>query len=408
MSFGRKVRKWIANGLLVLLGLLFATVLVEILGRLAPDILPQRVQDATGLVGQKGIGGFARVQASMITGDSYLGIKLKPDVDITLEGHPDFHSYQIQTTRLGFQDIGFRDMAEDSRPAYGVAVGDSFIFGVGVNIEDTWVQVLTALAGVRFINLGLPSASTMQYTRIMKRYGLALKPRLVLYEAYAPDIQDNVCFNAWLEQGGSDFYSSTEYRHRIQGSVQLYGFLPALRQTLSRHSVVYNLIKPVLIRILRPGSTGLVSHGLVYQEGGLDFVFEQPWSFDMSKPVIQNGWHLMKNAILEAKQAADEDEVEFIVVYFPRREQAYADVVNRLAGIYPDSRLAREPMNAIRQFCDASGISFLDLTPGFRAHAKQGEQLYFRQDGHWNERGNQLAAQLIYDYLKHESLLQDE
>jgi len=38
--------------------------------------------------------------------------------------------------------------------------------------------------------------------------------------------------------------------------------------------------------------------------------------------------------------------------------------------------------------------------------AREGRQLYFRIDGHWNVEGHQLAARTIYDYLAKSRLLQ--
>jgi hypothetical protein len=44
------------------------------------------------------------------------------------------------------------------------------------------------------------------------------------------------------------------------------------------------------------------------------------------------------------------------------------------------------------------------LAPAFSNHAKLGEELYFRQDAHWNPAGHRLAAQLISDYLDQQNL----
>jgi hypothetical protein len=44
------------------------------------------------------------------------------------------------------------------------------------------------------------------------------------------------------------------------------------------------------------------------------------------------------------------------------------------------------------------GVPAVDLTPGFRAAAADG-QLYIPRNTHWNAAGNQLAATQLFDYL---------
>jgi oligoribonuclease NrnB/cAMP/cGMP phosphodiesterase (DHH superfamily) len=62
-------------------------------------------------------------------------------------------------------------------------------------------------------------------------------------------------------------------------------------------------------------------------------------------------------------------------------------------------------MRLMLDFCAAERLRCLDLTPTFRQRAAQGEQLYFRLDGHWNAAGHALAADLIYEYLAAQGLL---
>jgi hypothetical protein len=46
-----------------------------------------------------------------------------------------------------------------------------------------------------------------------------------------------------------------------------------------------------------------------------------------------------------------------------------------------------------------NGIIVLDNLPIFREHSMQGEQLTFKNDGHWNSAGHKLAAEMIYRKL---------
>jgi hypothetical protein len=46
------------------------------------------------------------------------------------------------------------------------------------------------------------------------------------------------------------------------------------------------------------------------------------------------------------------------------------------------------------------GIPYIDLLPGFRRRAAQGEVLFFETDGHPNARGYALIAELVLDHLR--------
>ncbi|HET6278264.1 MAG TPA: hypothetical protein VFG08_05735, partial [Candidatus Polarisedimenticolia bacterium] len=46
------------------------------------------------------------------------------------------------------------------------------------------------------------------------------------------------------------------------------------------------------------------------------------------------------------------------------------------------------------------GIRFLDLTGPLEEGAARGDLVFFPDDGHWNARGNQIAAEAIVDYLE--------
>lgn len=90
------------------------------------------------------MGAYARTQASFFEGDPYLGIHLKPDVDLWVRGHPDF-SYRVTTSPpVGSLNMGIRDMLSDKKPC-GTAVGDSFTFGVGVNKEIAFLDLTPGL-----------------------------------------------------------------------------------------------------------------------------------------------------------------------------------------------------------------------------------------------------------------------
>ncbi|HWX76217.1 MAG TPA: hypothetical protein VNY32_02005, partial [Candidatus Acidoferrales bacterium] len=84
--------------------------------------------------------------------DSELLFKIPPNTDFVVK-HPD---YTVRfKTNLNLKDIGFRGGTLGG-PPWGVAVGDSFTFGQGVEQEETWAALLAKSLGHEVINFGIP------------------------------------------------------------------------------------------------------------------------------------------------------------------------------------------------------------------------------------------------------------
>lgn len=49
-------------------------------------------------------------------------------------------------------------------------------------------------------------------------------------------------------------------------------------------------------------------------------------------------------------------------------------------------------------FLDTKGIPYIDLLDRFRAEEEK-QDLYHFRNTHWNQNGNRLAAEMIFDYL---------
>ena len=63
-----------------------------------------------------------------------------------------------------------------------------------------------------------------------------------------------------------------------------------------------------------------------------------------------------------------------------------------------------QPDNLIVNFCREHNIHCLDLLGQFQEQGKT-RQLYALRDTHWNEAGNRLAADLIFEYLEKNQLI---
>ncbi len=100
-------------------------------------------------------------------------------------------SYTVSINQLGLRD---REIDPARRPECRiVAIGDSFTYGFGVNLEDTWVKVVEQRLrdsglDVEIINCGSPGAGPADYARFAKKIIPVLKPDLVLVCLLQDDI----------------------------------------------------------------------------------------------------------------------------------------------------------------------------------------------------------------------------
>ena len=206
----RRILSW--SGL-VALGILIGASLIEGALRIFPEAFPKRIQ---GIL--RG-GRLRSMLDSTRMPDAYLGVKLRPGLDVAIVEHGDYR-YRIKTY-LNYPDVGFRGNIRE-RPTIGLALGDSFTFGVGVDAGENWPEMLSKMADGNFVNLGVPGHGPPQYTRVLRKYGVALHPRIVLYAFTQNDVSDSKCYEQWLTAGGEYACPPTRgIRLRLRSS--LYG-----------------------------------------------------------------------------------------------------------------------------------------------------------------------------------------
>jgi lysophospholipase L1-like esterase len=62
------------------------------------------------------------------------------------------------------------------------------------------------------------------------------------------------------------------------------------------------------------------------------------------------------------------------------------------------NRLAQNAM--MRELCESAGIPFLDMTPALQRRVEQGDNVYFPDDSHFNELGQDLVAETLAAFLQ--------
>jgi hypothetical protein len=119
---------------------------------------------------------------------------------------------------------------------------------------------------------------------------------------------------------------------------------------------------------------------------------------EMTAPLYANLFTVLESM----HQTASKHGALFVFVYLPRREQVQARDWQRFRTFWnldPDDFDLDREASKLRAFCDEKGIAFVDTTPAMRAAALQ-HNLYIANDFHFNERGQAVAAEVIFEFMK--------
>ncbi|HEY7165487.1 MAG TPA: hypothetical protein VIB79_13055 [Candidatus Binatia bacterium] len=354
------MRETLQNLALVLFGILLVCLVFEAFPRIAPKrFVPPGVRDLGDAMERN------RQAEDFFTADSELGFKVPPNTDFVVK-HPDY-TIRIKT-HLNLKDAGFRGGILGG-PAWGVAVGDSFTFGMGVEHEETWSGLLAKYFQRDILNLGIPAQAPPQYTRVLKRYGLPMKPRIVFYGVYFNDLEP--ASNVSLESGEA---------------------VPFVRY-LRDYSYAFNLIRQSRLMSAAPLALAHTDNAeMSVDAAGLRRMLEdQNTHFD-------ERWTGVARQIDDAVTASQNAGAQIVVLYLPSRWEVYWDSL-KASNQFSDSMDVSQLRKALAQHCETHQLACLDLVSPLKTAANKGRHVYLPIDGHWTREGNQIVAEAIQSYL---------
>jgi lysophospholipase L1-like esterase len=370
---------------LVLLGLIFALLIVEISLHLFPGLLPLAVRQAVAIYNDSS---NTQDTYKPFVADDELIFVPQPDLDLTIHSGLELQ-YSVQTRRLDDTAVGFRDIGSID-PTYAVAVGDSFTWGTYVTAPETWSEQLQAHIHAPVLNLGVRGYGPSQYQIMTKEHGLIHQPKVVIWGFFA----------------GNDMVNSADYADWVAGGKQSPNYIGRVSVTpdfLSRYVRLYELSKLLLGSGLYQQRSSTLTTSMA---AGYDWTFyprDLQTLADGDLPQVAKGWVLTQEAILETVTAVHAANAELVILIIPAKELVYWPLIAPNLDNPQDFDLA-EPIRTLVNFCQQESLHCLDLTPTFIEQANAGAELYFRQDAHWSPTGHQLAATLLANYLEEQGL----
>jgi len=296
------------------------------------------------------------------------------------------YSNEIRVNQLGLRGPELEPSAADRIRI--LSIGDSFIFGVGVEDDETFVARLAEGLEERgqraeALNGGIPAFGVPDAVGWFERHGATLDPDIVILGIFlgndlvdaSPDREPIVVVDGLLTpQDSPRGLRAWLYRHSqlyvaLKSLSEQPGFLP-LRQRLG-------LGEPWRVRVLR-------------EEYG---IYKKTAASDLASAIAATDEALGVIAALAAR-----NDFDLLAMLIPSEIQLDPDRWQAgLAslGLNPRDYDPDVPTRIFHGLLARHDIPTLDLTPVLTAKLAAGASLYFKFDRHWTAAGHAAAAQAL-------------
>jgi hypothetical protein len=324
----------------------------------------------------------------------------KPIVSIDASGEP------RQTDEAGFCNP--RGSYAERESIDVIAIGDSFTFCHGVEATDAWPYVLGERAGLSSYNLGRGGSGLYEYLQLLKHFGLAKRPRVVVMNVYAGnDLRDAAYY---AEYRDALVATGEPPRDELQPAV------PWLTHgAVGRHSYAFNFLGAFVTRAAArsrdpDGRSGIdFRYTLELEDGPVPFNVENR---DRDEVVFarrladrQVSLELWEPALRTFVELARDHGFTPVVAYTPSAHAAHGDRTRFHDGSLEPELAAFGA--AQRAFLAAKaaelGYVFHDLTPDLRAAAARSTSnalLYDPESVHLTPDGNAVVAESLAALLE--------
>jgi len=297
---------------------------------------------------------------------------------------------------VSFNSVGMRDREHTFEKRAGtfriLLLGDSFMEALQVPADSMLASLmerdLTRAAGrpVEVINGGVSGWGTGDELRYLTRYGLAYHPDLVVVAmTLHNDISDNLRREWYTVRDGGLADRDPQPMSWFQFKVLEWKAFVATRFQL------YQIWRRVRHgREIQQIGTALNSHVIK--------LFTVP-----SPPDIALGWQLTDRLLAAIRDTSKAAGSQMAVVLLPLKYQladsTFANLVKH-AAMPPDRMAMYQPQTMICAMADSLRIPVIDLLPAFQQWTAAGKApLYLDWDGHWNDAGHRLAADVVVQDL---------
>lgn len=386
---------------IIIVWLVAVVVLLELGLRLFADVLPPRLGEAAHIA-MHGLPFPEPWERAWVRNPDHYFV-LKPGLVNALQfGSPSvrFEASTIELWAGG--GIGFRTRPVDYF-VDAVVLGDSFAFCF-TERADCWVTHLERDTGLGIVNLGQPGTGSHSHTLILQGFGAPLKPRLILWQFFGNDFNDDYgLFSANGKLAPIEDEASAGDDDGGDGG--------EIRAWLRTRSALYAVLESVLPgweSYRDPNAAKFDERYAATLPSGEQLRFGQRYeaeAMDMSRAVNQAGYEISRAAFTSAQELVSTWGGQLVVLLLPTREEVYESYTAAALGGELDA--IRSARLAMLDLCGELQLVCYDALGDLRERAAAGELLYYADDLHLNPLGNRVYAELLRAWLDENGLLAD-
>jgi len=327
-------------------------------------------------------------------------------------------TFRIPVAENEFKDVyteisrqGFRDRVYGPKEPGEFRIlmlGDSFIFGRATEMEDSIPRQLERVlverlpgSRIQVINGGISGTGPWQQHGMLRERGFDLQPDLVIQSVYpGNDIGDSLLRVGKHLQSmmGWEYGRLNQFRNRHRPVV-------AAHFWLDRHSHLYNGLRGSVIH--EDGVIALGRHVRgVFELKELSWEINHPRvpsmepSLEEWYPELALGFDLLTEDILAIRDDCHRRGIPYVVFAIPNFHDISEGAFEFFAQLAGET-VAYErgkPLWKLQDFFEREGVSFVDIWNPLDAYSNPAD-IYYVKDGHFNEVGCRIVAELIADAL---------
>lgn len=293
---------------------------------------------------------------------------------------------------VSFNSAGMRDRERTVKKPEGVfrilVLGDSFMEALQVPYEKSFPSLLEraleqqGAKRVEVVNASVSGWGTDDELQYLTTYGMQWSPDLILVAmTLHNDISDNLRERFHTTKNGALVEKSGEKASFFQYKIV------QLKSLLAARSHAFQLVARARRSTeMRTEARQLDSHVIE--------VFKDATNENIARGVELTALILKR---MQAIGSAKGSRMALVLLPLAVQlsEETFADVARSAAGMPRELDIER-PQRLIMGVAGRIGIPAIDLLSGFRVGAAgRRDSLFLEHDGHWNERGHQLAVDIV-------------
>ncbi|MCU0642917.1 MAG: SGNH/GDSL hydrolase family protein [bacterium] len=301
--------------------------------------------------------------------DNIVMTSLNKDLEFVFKPHYVDANGDTITNSFGFHELDWQP-SELDRSKVILNLGDSIAFGANIkDINHVYGKILQMMLQQKF-----PDENYIVYNAGVGGYNI-WQERAMLQELTGKIKYDMVLLGLCLNDSSPKMYVSDDVKGAV---VNVTGELESAKEIFSRkffnRSKLYVMFKEALKSMQRrypklfPSS--MLWHNVL---------------------VNGEGWHSLKNTLLDMHESLSEKGIPFVIVIFPYAHQLQLDATDNIV------------QNDLLNFCQDHDVPCLDL---FSFYKDNSQSIHWDQEGiHPDESGHRVAGESIFNYLIEQKLI---